>query len=316
MLKPPDLDPRSVRLQFSRRAVRFAGVDFLYREIEQRMFERLEMIRVAPGRILDVGCGLGGGLEKLAGRFPSARLLGIDAADGMLRHNVFAPGAQVDTLGRRLRGWAGRLWGASTEAPAAGRVGLVAADAARLPVGDRQAGLLWSNLAWHWFDDPPAVAAEWHRVLEPGGLLMFSAFGVDTLRELRDLGAQLPELPDLHDVGDLLGQTAFVDPVMDVERLTISYADPQRLLDEWHGMGGNASRDRGRGLRTPRQRQRWIDAIESLRGNDGRIAISVEIVQAHAWRGEPTVGADGYQAIRWMPRSAAPRAPQSGGAHG
>ncbi|MFT4101576.1 MAG: methyltransferase domain-containing protein [Burkholderiaceae bacterium] len=309
MLRPPDLDPRSVRRQFSRRAARFAGVDFLYREIEQRMFDRLELIRLAPQRILDVGCGLGAGLGALAQRYPSARLLGIDAADGMLRHNAFAPAPQAATLSKRLRGWAGRLMGTPADAA---RVDLVAADAARLPVGDHQAGLLWSNLAWHWFDDPPAVAAEWHRVLEPGGLLMFSAFGVDTLRELRGLGAQLPELPDLHDVGDLLGQTAFVDPVMDTERLTISYADPQRLLAEWHGMGGNASRQRLRGLCTPRRRQRWIEAIESLRGADGRIAVSVEIVHAHAWRGEPTVESDGYQAIRWMPRTAPPRVRHGG----
>lgn len=314
MLKPPDLDPRSVRLQFSRRATRFAGGDFLYREIEQRMFDRLDVIRLAPRRILDVGCGLGNGLETLARRFPAAHLLGIDAADAMLRHNRFVPDVQAGTLGRRLRGWAGRLKaGAADAASVAARVGLAAADAVRLPVADHQAGLLWSNLAWHWFDDPPAVAAEWHRVLEPGGLLMFSAFGVDTLRELRGLGAQLPEWPDLHDIGDLLGQTAFVDPVMDVERLTISYTDPRRLLDEWHGMGGNASRARGQGLHTPRQRQRWIDAIESLRGDDGRIAVSVEIVQAHAWRGEPTVQTDGYQAIRWMPRTGTPRARHGGG---
>lgn len=303
MLKPPDIDPAAVRRQFSRRAARFDGADFLYRDIEQRMLDRLQFVRLSPARIVDVGCGLGHGLDSLAARYPQSQLLGIDGAAAMLTHNRFRPaGAR---LGARLRGLASRLVGqGGTAGSPRGRsqVDLACADAQRLPLAGQSVDLLWSNLVWHWLADPPAAAAEWRRILRPQGLLMFSAFGVDTLRELRGLGAQLPEFPDLHDIGDLLGQSGFADPVMDTERLTIHYSDPHRLLADWHGMGGNAAPGRRRGLATPAQRRRWSDAIATLAGPDGRIHLTVEVVFAHAWRGERRTAGDEYQTISWVPK--------------
>ena len=276
------------------------------------MLERTELIRIEPARVLDVGCGLGVGLGALATRYPSARLIGVDGAQAMLAASPFASAADKPSSGHRLRDWARRLVpGRRAEAeatPGAGRVDLVCADAAALPVADAAIDLLWSNLAWHWFVDPPRVAQEWRRVIRPGGLLMFSAWGVDTLRELRGLGATLPEFPDMHDVGDLIGQSGFADPVVDTERLTITYDEPARLLADWHAMGGNAAPGRLSGLSTPRQRQKWLAAIESLRADDGRIHLGVEIIYAHAWRREDAPAGDGWQAMNWVPKTQVRRA--------
>ena len=312
MLKPPDLDPRAVRRQFGRRAPRLADHDFLLREIESRMLERLDLIRLAPACVLEVGCGLGGGLSALATRYPAARVLGVDSAWPMLAAGPFgAAAAAGEAAGaERLRNWA-RRWlpgtrgatGSAAPRALAQRVDLVCADAAELPFGDAGIDLLWSNLAWHWFLDPPRVAGEWRRLIRPGGLLMFSAWGVDTLRELRGLGATLPEFPDMHDIGDLIGQSGFADPVVDTERLSITYETPERLLEDWRAMGGNAAPGRARGLATPRQRLKWLDAIGSLRADDGRIHLSVEIVYAHAWRQETAPAGEAWQTMNWVPRS-------------
>ena len=158
-----------------------------------------------------------------------------------------------------------------------------AADAAGLPVAPSSVDLIWSNLAWHWFVDPKAVLAEWYRAIRPDGLLMFSAFGVDTLRELRAAGARLPAFPDMHDIGDALGAAGFADPVMDSERLTITWSDAEVLIEEIRALGGNALRGRGAGLRSRADRLRWAAAVEALRGADGRIALSFELVYGHAW---------------------------------
>ena len=179
-----------------------------------------------PDLLVDVGCGVGHGLRALAQRFPAAMPVGVDAALPML--------AQAQRLSRRAQTLAGRLqrlFGGGHAGPAGTR--LVCADAAALPLAESGTDLLWSCLAWHWFTDPPAVAAEWYRVLRPEGLLMFSAFGVDTFTELRALGATLPEFPDMHDVGDLLAQAGFGDPVLDTERLTVTCASRSGCWPTW-----------------------------------------------------------------------------------
>ena len=294
MLKPPDLDPKAVRLQFGRRAKRIGDADFLLREIEQRMFERLDVIKLAPAALIDIGCGLGRGLQALAQRYAGAQAIGIDAAPAMLAANLQA---------RSGAGMAARLRNAV--AAGLGRPGgpsLAAADSKALPFAASSFDLLWSNLAWHWFDDPLAVAAEWYRVIRPQGLVMFSSFGVDTLRELRALGAELPEFPDMHDVGDLLGQTGFAEPVLETERLTISYADPARLLHELGALGGNARRRRTRGLTGRGRRADWLRRLDRARNPDGRLTLTFEVIFAHAWCPPRKRLGEGLAAIHWQPK--------------
>ena len=293
MLKPPDLDPRAVARQFARRAGRPGDADFLLREVGHRMLERLGLGRIEPQGLLDVGCGSGQGVAALMQRFPRARALGADLSPAMA---ATARGLhrRTGSIARRLQ----RVLSFSAAAPAEAL--FCAADAARLPLAPASVDLLWSNLAWHWLVDPPAVAAEWYRVIRPQGLLMFSSFGVDTLRELRAIGAPLPEFPDLHDIGDLLGQVGFAQPVLDTERLSVTWREPQRLLADLHRLGGNALRGRRRGL-TPRSAQRrWLAALEALRRPDGLIEVSFEIVHAHAWCPQRKRNTDGSIPIEWL----------------
>ena len=298
MLKPPDLDPKAVRLQFGRRQRRLERADFLLREVERRMLERLDLVRRVPATAIDVGSGLGHGAARMQQRYAQALVLGFDLAPGLAAAAARLHGRPARrSLAGRLQSWFGAAAGTTAASPA-----FAAADACRLPLRAGGVDLIWSNLAWHWFADPAAVLAEWYRVVRPEGLLMFSAFGVDTLRELRALGVALPQYPDLHDVGDALAQAGFAEPVMDAERLTITWREPQALLDDLRALGGNALRGRSRGLHTPAQRRGWLERIESLRGPQGSISIGFEIVYGHAWCPPRKRLPDGYSAIDFVPR--------------
>lgn len=261
----------TVGRQFDRRAARYAQHGALPREIERRLLERLDAMRVAPARIVDLGCGAGASRAHYAQRFPRAAWLGVDLSPAMLRARPPAP-----------RRWLARLAGGAPPA-------LVCADAARLPLADACCDLVHSNLMPHWHPAPPALFAEMRRVLCAGGLLLFSAFGPDTAKELRAACAQaLPQARplagiDLHDYGDMLVASGFAAPVMEVERLTLTYPSPRALLRELRALGGNPRDDRPRALPSTRQARALLDALAAQRAADGRIALSVEAVYGHAW---------------------------------
>ncbi|HYF59432.1 MAG TPA: methyltransferase domain-containing protein [Burkholderiaceae bacterium] len=295
MPAPSDLDRAAVRRQFDRRAATPDPADFLLREVERRMLERLDLIRIEPARVLDVGCGLGDGVRRLRGRWPSAEVIGVDLSPRRAARAAAldrpAPSGWIDAIARRL---GGRGEGGGD---ALGRY--LAGDAHRLPIAGSSVDLVWSSLAFHWFDDVPAALAEWYRVVRPGGLLMFSAFGVDTFAELRAAGLELQPLPDLHDIGDALVEAGFAEPVMDVERFTVTWTDPRRALDELRGLGGDARRGRPRGLATPRARDRALAALDARRAPGGPLAVGVELIQGHAWCGAVKRRDDGYVPIRF-----------------
>jgi malonyl-CoA O-methyltransferase len=304
MSEPCVLDPKAVRRQAERRARVPVERDFVAREVERRMIERLDLIRLEPACILDVGCGRGAGSRALAARWPSALCLAVDLAPGALRP-LSGPAARG--LAARAGAWLARtgtrLRRSATSPP--GRPLPVVADTHRLPLPAASVDLLWSNLAWHQFADPSAVLAEWYRVLRPGGLLMFSAFGVDTLRELPGAWPGIVRFPDMHDVGDALVGAGFAEPVMDAERIALGYRDPLDLIAELRAaLGGNPRADRARGLAGRRARETALARLAASRGSDGLIPVGLEIIQGHAWCPSPKRLPAGLAPLRFMPRPA------------
>ena len=276
-LAPSDarLQLATVRRQFTQRAERIGAHQALLREVERRLIERLEPIRIDPRRIIDAGCGAGAARAPLQRRFAQATWVGVDLSEAMLGRD---PGTA---------GWLARLRSAAAATAPAWRL---CADAAALPLADGAADLVYSNLMLHWHPAPQALLAEWRRVLRADGLLLFSCFGPDTQKELRAACAlALPQarpLPfaDMHDVGDALVASGFSSPVLDTETIALTYASPRALLAEMRALGGNPRRDRPQALPLSRQCRALLAALEARRNGEGRIGVTIEVVYGHAWR--------------------------------
>jgi malonyl-CoA O-methyltransferase len=281
------VDRRQVIRRFTRAASSYDRGDFLAREIDRRMQERLDYVNLKPGRIIDLGCSRGGSFAGLGMRYPEAELLGLDLVPAMLGTEVARPTGWQRWLGLGKRNGQLRL----------------AADATQLPLAAKSAGLVWSNLMLHWLDDPLPALAEAHRVLETGGLLMFSTLGPDTLRELRaafaDGYAHTQRFIDMHDLGDMLVGCGFADPVMDMEVITLTYDDLDSLFAELRAAGSScAMKVRRHGLTG---RQGWLAAraaYEAIR-RDGKLPATFEVIYGHAWKGAPDKLPDGRAIIRF-----------------
>jgi len=263
-------DKTSTRRSFERAAAHYDEAAVLQREVGTRLLERLDLMRLKPERILDLGSGTGQCIESLFGRYRKAGVVALDIARPMLQH--------AGQRGRWLR-----------------RPQCVCADAERLPFSDNCFDLVFSNLMLQWCTDLDAAFSELRRVLRPGGLLLFSSFGPDTLKELReswcavDRYAHVNTFLDMHDVGDALVRTRFADPVMDVERLTMTYPDVWKLMRELKQIGAhNVTTGRSRGLTGKRHMQQLVEAYERFR-RDGVLPASYEIVNGHAWVSEDAV---------------------------
>jgi malonyl-CoA O-methyltransferase len=278
---PPSSLPISsehARRQFARRG-NLAEAQFLYGEIAQRMSNRMAYIRLDPAQMLDAGCGAGDNLPLLRARYPRAAYIGLDNCEPLLAH------ARRRYLPAGIGAWLGRLV-RKGEPP----LRFLRGDLADTGLAPESLDLVWSNLALHWHPEPHAVLAEWRRILRVDGLAMFSCLGPGTLRELRQaladagLHTATPGFVDMHDFGDLLVESGFADPVMDQEVLTLTYATPQRLLEDVRALGGNPALGRRAGLVGRSWRDRLCKALDAQRGPDGRISLSIEVTYGHAWR--------------------------------
>jgi len=273
-----EIDARAARRRFDRAAATYLAAARLETEVGSRMLERLDYVRVSPARILDAGSGPAPQAAALGKRYPGARLLAVDFSLPMLRQ-------------ARSVGWLARLRGAR-------RPLAVCASLGRLPFAAGGVQLLWSNMALHWMDEPRAALAEFHRVLAPEGLLMFSTLGPDTLKELRAAAgdARVHRFADMHDLGDWLVAAGFSAPVMDMETLTLEYRGVPALLSDLRASGQTSARaDRARGLAGKR-----LHATLALAGSRA----TCEVIYGHAWKGAPRRSADGRSIVQFdrLPR--------------
>ncbi len=326
MKNPLSIDRLSVARQFDRRASRLAEVDFLLREVQRRMFSRLEYVKIEPSVVLDIGCGLGQGAQGLAARFPFAQVVAADLSQNMVSEaarmqadvakgsnpkSAFGAALANATLGASFSNTVGGFFskllrGDAPKVPVVpekqqSQVQFLVADGHSLPIATSSVDLVFSNLALHWFDDPVSAIAEWRRVIKPGGLVMFSSFGPDTLKELASLGVELPTFQDLHDLGDALQTQKFAEPVMDMEALSISYQDPKRLLTDLRNLGGYPLKRRHSGLRGRKFGQSVTKSLAELTPG----AVSFELVYGHAWAPKGPWLPEGYAPIEFRPRSTA-----------
>ena len=258
------IDKRLARRAFEKAADTYDEAAVLQNEIGDRLMERLDYIRLQPRRILDLGAGTGMFTSALMKRYRKADVVALDIAQPML-HCV-----------RQRAGWLRKP-------------GCVCADSESLPFNDDSFDFIFSNLMLQWCTDLEATFVELRRVLSPGGLLMFTTFGPDTLMELRasweavDGYTHVNSFIDLHDVGDSLLHTKWAEPVMDSERITVTYRELRGLMQDLKHIGAhNVTSGRPRGLTGKRHLQQLVEAYEPFR-EDGVLPASYEVVYGHAW---------------------------------
>ncbi len=259
------IDERALA-QVLRRLRGAGGAPWLHGEVARRMAEKLAVVRAQPALVLDWWSSLGASAELLRRAYPKARHLAVE------------PEARAPAT----RWWSPARW--------AGRAPEVAAEGALAPAA---ANLVWANMTLHLAADPRSQLSAWREALAVDGFVMFSTLGPGTLATLAALyraqGWPPPFAPfvDMHDLGDMLVEAGFADPVMDQETITLTWAGAEALLAELRALGGNFDPGRHAGLRTPRWRARLLQALAKTAGADGRPALSFEVVYGHAFKPPP-----------------------------
>ncbi len=282
---------QAIRRAFERAAPTYEAAASLQKEIARRLDDHLEEMKLQPARILDAGCGPGIGFDHLRARFPQAELIGLDLAHAMLRQ------ARGHAVTPTLFGRLARLWQSVPE------VRYVCGDIEALPLARDSVDMIWSNLALQWMTDLPAALRQLHRALRPEGLLLFSSFGPDTLKELRAAFAGLDgynhvnRFLDMHDVGDMLMHAGFSNPVMEMELITVTYPDLKAVLRELKEIGAHTVQAGGRmGLMGKREWRQLAENYERFRV-EGRLPATFEVIYGHAWAGRKDRLEDGRQVI-------------------
>ena len=266
----PLFDSRHVRRAFSRAAAGYDAAAALQAEVRTRLLESLAYLDDRqPSVVLDVGSGTGHAAAARRTRWPKARVVALDLALPMLRQ------------ARRQAGW----WKPFNR---------VCADARALPLAEGSVDVIFSNLCLQWVEDLPAVFAGFRRVLRPGGLMLCSSFGPETLAELREAFAQADASPhvspfaSIAQFGDALLSAGFRDPVVDRDLFNLTYPDLPALMRELRAIGAtNAMASRRRSLTGRARFAAAAAAYEPLRDGQGRLPSSWEVIYAQAWAPAP-----------------------------
>ncbi len=252
-----------VRLAFNKASAQYNKHAFLQQEIASRLDEKLEVITSASNVILDLGAGTGLLSIPLKKRFPDSQIICLDFAQHSLKHNP------------------------STHK--------ICANANHLPLADNSVDIAISSLMMQWCPDLNQLFSEVHRVLKNDGLILFSTFGPDTLKELKKSWSVVDNKPhvnpftDMHDIGDQMLNAGFQSPVMEMEKLTLTYQTVTDLLKDLKAIGAQSVGNRSKSLTGKNKFQLMITMYESYR-QAGKLPATYEVIYGHAWKRISQVG--------------------------
>lgn len=251
---------------FNRAASTYDEVAIIQRCTTKEILRRLEMIKLSPTYILDVGCGTGYGMQLLEKQYPAATVIGLDISPVMLRQ-AYA----------KKRWWKKRA--------------LVLADAFEIPIRDASIDLIYANFLLPFCDDLATLLSTWYRLLKPGGLLMFTTLGPDTFKELRhswaevDNNMHVQSFLDMHDIGDLLLETQFLDPVIDISFFTLTYPTIAAMVKDFKQQGiHNFDAHRINHLCGKKRFQHFSQAYAKYKNANNALPLTCEVIYGHAWR--------------------------------
>lgn len=262
---------------FNKQAGEYERAAIVQKEIGERLFERLQYLKISPKRILDLGCGPGLFSGELKKMFPKAQVVGLDLAHSMVVES------------KKKQSWR-RKWS------------LVTGDMRHMPFATGMFDLVFANQVIHWAYPLPQVFRELNRVMNVNGCLMFTIPGPDTFKELKiawsgvDQHAHVNEFIDMHDIGDCLMTEQFLEPVMDMELLSVHYETVIKLLKALKLQGiKNINTNRNQGLTGKASWNQFMQHYEKLRTEQGKYPLTYEVVYGHAWKGERRITDEGIE---------------------
>lgn len=252
-----------VKQNFEKAANTYDKTAVLQSEINKRLLERLTYIRINPQTIVDIGSGTGHSIKALQKTYPKSHIIGLDLALSMLQHTKYP------------------FW---QKKPS-----LICSDMEALPLKADSCSLLFSNVSLQWCNNLLETFKEFQRVIHKEGLLLFSTFGPDTLKELKQSFSKIDNqhhvhsFIDMHDIGDMLIEAGFADPVVDMEYFTLTYDKVMDLLRDLQQIGAlNALENRRKTLTGKQKLQQLVEAYEDYRDND-KLPATYEVIYGHAW---------------------------------
>jgi len=254
----------TIRNTFNSASSNYDDNAFLQNEIANRLAEKLKVISIKPQTIIDLGSGTGLLSNKTAEIFPNANLICVDFAQQSLLKNS-----------QNLK---------------------VCANAYELPFASNSVDFIVSNLMMQWCPDLKALFNECFRVLKPEGLILFTTFGPDTLKELKrswsavDSSAHVNDFIDMHDIGDQMLQSGFQSPIMEMENITLTYEKVLDLMHDLKSIGAQNVNNRSKTLTGKTKFKKMIEMYESYR-TDGKLPATYEVIYGHAWKNEKRLGA-------------------------
>ena len=253
----------AIRSAFNQASSDYNEHALLQQEVAIRLSDKFNVIAPNAEVILDLGAGTGLLSKQVTQRFPQAKILALDFAQESLKHN-----------------------------PATHKI---CANAQHLPLADNSVDIITSSLMMQWCEDLSILFSECFRVLKNDGLLLFSSFGPDTLKELKKSwsvvdGAQhVNDFVDMHDVGDQLLQNGFNAPVMEMEHIVLTYQSVIDLLKDLKAIGAQSVEGREKSLTGKAKFTQMIKSYESYR-RDGKLPATYEVVYGHAWKHTNALG--------------------------
>jgi malonyl-CoA O-methyltransferase len=261
-LQMPRLEKQKLLENFNRAATAYDDISVLQKYTGEELIDRLQVIRLDPDLIMDLGSGLGRSARKLSELYKAAQVIQLDIAQDMLKTARTVPTARQSYL---------------------------CADAEALPIKSQSIDLAFSNLMLQWCPDPGRLLADIVRCLKPGGLFIFATLGPDTLRELKeswgavDDGIHVNTFIDMHDLGDALLVSGFAEPVMETDSIIITYETVTELMHDLKSLGaGNVNHARRKTLTGKLRLMNMFKEYEKRR-KDGRLPASHEVIYGHAW---------------------------------